>query len=259
MHGSDADGRRHLPQYRHSGRVRGLDLSRAERRGHGAAGRSGLASAPIRPPSTASSGSSRLSIPGLGILKIYFQQGSDIGGAIAQISAQNNAILRIAPPGITPPNMIRFNASNVPVVQVTLVEQDRARAADLRLRAEFSPRQAVHHLRPVDPGPVRRQAAADHRRRRSHALEREGLLADGCRGRPADHERDRAGRRRADRTSASTTSSSIPARNSSNSFRLCRSACAKASRCCSATSPRSAIATPPRPTSPASMANAPAI
>src|SRR6266849_6694993 len=42
-----------------------------------------------------------LSIPGVGILKIYFQPGSDIGGAIAQISAQNNAILRIAPPGIT--------------------------------------------------------------------------------------------------------------------------------------------------------------
>jgi multidrug efflux pump subunit AcrB len=36
------------------------------------------------------------------------------------LSAQNNSILRIAPPGITPPNMIRFNASNVPVVQVTL-------------------------------------------------------------------------------------------------------------------------------------------
>ena len=61
-----------------------------------------------------------LSIPGLGILKVYFTQGTDIGGAIAQISAQNNSILRIAPPGITPPNMIRFNASNVPVVQVTL-------------------------------------------------------------------------------------------------------------------------------------------
>ena len=61
-----------------------------------------------------------LSIPGQGILKIYFQQGADIGGAIAQISAQNNSILRIAPPGITPPNMIRFNASNVPVVQVTM-------------------------------------------------------------------------------------------------------------------------------------------
>ena len=61
-----------------------------------------------------------ISIPGLGILKVYFNQGTDIGGAIAQINAQNNSILRIAPPGITPPNMIRFNASNVPVVQVTL-------------------------------------------------------------------------------------------------------------------------------------------
>jgi multidrug efflux pump subunit AcrB len=61
-----------------------------------------------------------LSIPGLGILKVYFTQGTDIGGAISQINAQNNSILRIAPPGITPPSMIRFNASNVPVVQVTL-------------------------------------------------------------------------------------------------------------------------------------------
>lgn len=61
-----------------------------------------------------------LSIPGQGILKIYFQQGADIGAAIAQISAQSNAVLRIAPPGIAPPNIIQFNASNVPVVQVTL-------------------------------------------------------------------------------------------------------------------------------------------
>src|SRR5512140_1894180 len=52
------------------------------------------------------------SIPGLGILKVFFQQGSDIGGAIAQISAQNAAILRILPPGMTAPNIIQFNASN---------------------------------------------------------------------------------------------------------------------------------------------------
>lgn len=61
-----------------------------------------------------------LSIPGQGILKIFFQQGADIGTAIAQISAQSNAVLRIAPPGMQPPNIIQFNASNVPVVQVTL-------------------------------------------------------------------------------------------------------------------------------------------
>src|SRR5262245_43689052 len=61
-----------------------------------------------------------LSIPGQGILKIFFQPGVDIGGAIAQISAQSNAVLRIAPPGMQPPNIIQFNASNVPVVQVVL-------------------------------------------------------------------------------------------------------------------------------------------
>ena len=61
-----------------------------------------------------------LSIPGQGILKIYFQPGADIGSAIAQISAQSNAVLRIAPPGMQPPNIIPFNASNVPVLQVTL-------------------------------------------------------------------------------------------------------------------------------------------
>src|SRR6202012_4595223 len=60
------------------------------------------------------------SIPGIGLLKVYFQPGTDIGGAIAQISAVNSRILRIAPPGRTPPPVIQFNASNVPVVQMTL-------------------------------------------------------------------------------------------------------------------------------------------
>jgi len=73
--------------------------------------------------STTVNGISRIesqSIPGIGLLKVYFQPGSDIGGAIAQISAVNSTILRIAPPGMTPPAVIQFNASNVPVVQMTL-------------------------------------------------------------------------------------------------------------------------------------------
>ncbi len=73
--------------------------------------------------STTVNGISRIesqSIPGIGILKVYFQQGTDIGGAIAQISSVNNSILRSAPPGMQPPAVIQFNASNVPVVQMTL-------------------------------------------------------------------------------------------------------------------------------------------
>ncbi len=60
------------------------------------------------------------SIPGVGMLKVYFQPGTEIGGAIAQITAVNNSILRGAPPGMQPPAVIQFNASNVPVVQATL-------------------------------------------------------------------------------------------------------------------------------------------
>ena len=60
------------------------------------------------------------SIPGIGLLKVYFQPGTEIGGAIAQISSVNNTILRNAPPGMQPPAVIQFNASNVPVVQMTL-------------------------------------------------------------------------------------------------------------------------------------------
>jgi len=59
------------------------------------------------------------SIQGVGVLRVYFQPGTDIGGAIAQIGSVTNAILRILPPGMTPPNIIQFNASNVPVVQLT--------------------------------------------------------------------------------------------------------------------------------------------
>src|SRR4051812_9703451 len=60
------------------------------------------------------------SIPGVGMLKVYFQPGTDIGASIAQITSVNNSILRSAPPGMQPPGVIQFNASNVTVAQLTL-------------------------------------------------------------------------------------------------------------------------------------------
>jgi len=73
--------------------------------------------------STTVNGISRIesqSISGIGVLRIYFQQGTDIGAAIAQISSVSSTILRIAPPGMTPPNVIQFSATNVPVAQLTI-------------------------------------------------------------------------------------------------------------------------------------------
>jgi multidrug efflux pump subunit AcrB len=73
--------------------------------------------------STTVDGISRIesqSTAGIGILKIYFDQDADIGGAIAQIAAVSQTATRIMPPGITPPAVIRYNASNVPVAQLTI-------------------------------------------------------------------------------------------------------------------------------------------
>jgi multidrug efflux pump subunit AcrB len=59
-------------------------------------------------------------ISGVGILMVYFQAGTETGGAIAQITPVNKTILRIALPGMQPPAVIGFTASNVPVVQSTM-------------------------------------------------------------------------------------------------------------------------------------------
>ncbi len=60
------------------------------------------------------------SINGLGIMKVYFYPGSDIGSAIAQINAVSETILRILPRGTEPPQIISYNAGNVPVAQLNI-------------------------------------------------------------------------------------------------------------------------------------------
>ncbi|HET9621687.1 MAG TPA: efflux RND transporter permease subunit [Kofleriaceae bacterium] len=73
--------------------------------------------------STTVSGISRIesqSIIGIGVIKVYFEQGTEIGSAVAQISSVASSITRSLPPGMTPPSVIQYNASNVPVAQLTL-------------------------------------------------------------------------------------------------------------------------------------------
>ncbi len=60
------------------------------------------------------------SMLGIGIIKVYFQPGTDIGAAIAQINAVSETILRQAPNGTTPPNIISYNAANIPVAQLNI-------------------------------------------------------------------------------------------------------------------------------------------
>jgi len=63
------------------------------------------------------------SLTGYGVVKIFFQPGVNINGAVAQITAVSQSVLKQLPPGITPPQILMFNASSVPVLQLALSSQ----------------------------------------------------------------------------------------------------------------------------------------
>jgi multidrug efflux pump subunit AcrB len=60
------------------------------------------------------------SLTGVAVIKIFFQTGASIDAANAQVTAISQAVLRQMPPGITPPLVIRYSASNVPIIQLAL-------------------------------------------------------------------------------------------------------------------------------------------
>jgi multidrug efflux pump subunit AcrB len=68
------------------------------------------------------------SLDGVGVIRIYFHPGAKIGEAEAQVTATCQTLLKIMPPGITPPYIVRYSATSVPIVQIavssdTLTEQ----------------------------------------------------------------------------------------------------------------------------------------
>ncbi|MBV8818748.1 MAG: efflux RND transporter permease subunit, partial [Acidobacteriaceae bacterium] len=57
---------------------------------------------------------------GAAIVRIYFHPGSRVEMAVAQVTAVSQSILKILPPGIYPPNIIKYDASSVPILQLGL-------------------------------------------------------------------------------------------------------------------------------------------
>jgi CzcA family heavy metal efflux pump len=60
------------------------------------------------------------SLRGTSVIKIYFQPNADVNEAVAEVTALCQTIIKPLPPGITPPLIIRYNAADVPVVQISL-------------------------------------------------------------------------------------------------------------------------------------------
>lgn len=82
-------------------------------------------------------------LTGVAVVKVFFQPGADLSAATAQITAFSQPAVRTMPPGATPPYLIRYSASNVPIMQAalesgTLAEQQLFDFATNFVRADLA-------------------------------------------------------------------------------------------------------------------------
>ncbi len=83
------------------------------------------------------------SIQGMTMIKLEFYEGTDMAEAMAQIGTQVTRSMRFFPPGALPPQVVRFDASSLPVGQLVLSAQDKTLKeiydlASTRVRPMFS-------------------------------------------------------------------------------------------------------------------------
>ena len=64
------------------------------------------------------------SLNGVGVVKIFFRSSVDIRTATAQVTSVSQTVLKQMPPGITPPLILNYNASTVPILQLALSSPD---------------------------------------------------------------------------------------------------------------------------------------
>jgi len=84
------------------------------------------------------------SLAGLSVQKIFFQPDVNLDLAIAQIVSATNSVRAVLPPGIQAPTVVQFNASSVPVLQIslssdTLSEQQLYDYGIYRIRQQLAP------------------------------------------------------------------------------------------------------------------------
>jgi len=60
------------------------------------------------------------SYEGVGVERVYLHEGADVTRAIAQLASSALVVLKYMPPNITPPLVIRYGATDVPIIQLSL-------------------------------------------------------------------------------------------------------------------------------------------
>jgi multidrug efflux pump subunit AcrB len=102
--------------------------------------------------------------PGVSVIKIYFQPNVNVEGALAQVTAVSQTILRRMPPGAVPPFILQYSASSVPIIQLalsgkTLSEAELYDYGIYRIRQQIAPIQGI--TLPLPYGGKPRQVMVD--------------------------------------------------------------------------------------------------
>src|ERR1700678_732099 len=61
-----------------------------------------------------------VSYEGVGVEKIYLHEGADVTRAVSQLASRALVVLKYMPPNITPPLVLRYGATDVPIIQLSL-------------------------------------------------------------------------------------------------------------------------------------------
>jgi multidrug efflux pump subunit AcrB len=64
--------------------------------------------------------SESVSYAGAAVIKVFFHQGTDIRTALAQVMSSSNSVYRSLPPSTSPPQVIQYSASDLPLVQLSI-------------------------------------------------------------------------------------------------------------------------------------------
>ena len=97
-----------------------MDLQRHERAGHPESHPDAATSDSWPPWWTTFSRIEAVSYEGVGVEKVYLHEGADVTRAVSQLASSALVVLKYMPPNITPPLVLRYGATDVPIIQLSL-------------------------------------------------------------------------------------------------------------------------------------------
>ena len=115
---------------------------------------------------------------GVAVIKVFFHEGAKVEAGVAQVTSICQTLLRIMPPGTTPPLIIQYSASNVPILQLGLSSKTLSEQQLYDLGLNFIRTQLATVAGRAGSAALRRQGSPDHGRSRSAEALRKRPVAE---------------------------------------------------------------------------------